>query len=481
MVTYRVIPVTSFEIPIFNCAMIYNLDGCNFPSRTSPLATFLSYPFIRIEISTLELVYHTVFTVCRFFISTRLYVTRNQTQIIDLKPPMTISTNKKHRQIGLPQELYDNIMFYLRKDNMSLKNCSLVCRSWVGPARAPLFRTLTIGMNDMDAALLPLTEESTWPSIASYVRNLRIPGTARPFPREIPLDSFLHALSPTITHLHLSKSFSDDFEGLMAIVCMFSGLQFLVMDGVDWDDGKSVAVESSQKTWLPQSLSHLELYNVSLSPLMQWLLSHPRIPTISHFDIGPIRDHEIPMFGRFLTSIGPNLDYLAVSFESNDTGALWSHSVHVIEPEPKMRRPEPSRSEVARLYRQIFGLPTYEETCILSKLRTLRVNRFLDICRPDQSAALFWVPRSLTVIQSSNITSIALQILNISRAGDLDKYNFNWNFIDRALNTKAFRTFHVLEFQISGKVNLEAISSLLSLRLPGLASRNLLRFSKIDP
>jgi len=76
--------------------------------------------------------------------------------------------------MDLPQELLEEIISYLplddEQDEQSLRNCSLVARSWVGPSRRRLFETVEIREENLQLWLanIPSTNEV----LLQHVRSL---------------------------------------------------------------------------------------------------------------------------------------------------------------------------------------------------------------------------------------------------------------------------------------------------------------------
>jgi len=71
--------------------------------------------------------------------------------------------------------------------------------------------------------------------------------------------------------------------------------------------------------------------------------------------------------------------------------------------------------------------------------------------------------------------------ISLRRAGELDKFNIHWDFLDEVFSSIMDRPYSNLvsvKFEINGTVNMDGIAGLLRSRLPGCEKRGLLQFCR---
>jgi len=81
--------------------------------------------------------------------------------------------------MSLPQELIEEILSYLRsrdkRDQQSLRNCSLVAKSWINPSRRRLFKTVVIRKRDRQSWLDKISPSNT--ELLRHLRSLCFSGS----------------------------------------------------------------------------------------------------------------------------------------------------------------------------------------------------------------------------------------------------------------------------------------------------------------
>ena len=115
--------------------------------------------------------------------------------------------------MSLPRELLDEVFDYLplddEQDQQSLRNCSLVAKSWTNPSRRRLFKTVEIREANIQSWLdtIPPTNDELLRHVCSlsYVTRNALPGTAwRPKGRVDVLRDYLPSFH-CLQHLSLSS------------------------------------------------------------------------------------------------------------------------------------------------------------------------------------------------------------------------------------------------------------------------------------
>ncbi|PPQ86321.1 hypothetical protein CVT25_005623 [Psilocybe cyanescens] len=390
---------------------------------------------------------------------------------------MTLLTTPFERAdpLILPQEISNEIIDYLQLDTASLKHCSLVCRSWLFASRIHLFRELVF--TPQNAFVLPaLITALPCSTIPPYVRQVEFQGVGHLFGSDYANSQLLCHFPSTITHLHLRDITFDDFHCVLDVICAFPYLQSLVLDHVYW--GKSGDTRGGICRMLPLSVVHLHLKHINLQQFTSWLLLHQKVPTVSRIEIGPLEERDVLSAGKYLSLIGPTIKHLSYSFGTCENGHICLFELF---PELKSQETlEPDLSETttpALHYKKCFGLSACIHLSTFTSLQYLRIDGFLDITSPHSSTATFWAPRLVASIKSYDLSHIVLG-LNLSRAGDLDMYNVNWNYFDFVFSDDMYSRLRKLEFEVEGRAQLDSVASLLAHRLPTVSSRGILRFSK---
>jgi hypothetical protein len=105
--------------------------------------------------------------------------------------------------MNLPLELLDEILSYLPPNNQSLRNCSLVARSWLHPSRKHLFENLFIQDTDRQSWLDNISPTNT--ELLQHVRSFCF-ATSNPWGRVPPLEYIdiddLYVYFPSFPQLH---------------------------------------------------------------------------------------------------------------------------------------------------------------------------------------------------------------------------------------------------------------------------------------
>lgn len=71
--------------------------------------------------------------------------------------------------------------------------------------------------------------------------------------------------------------------------------------------------------------------------------------------------------------------------------------------------------------------------------------------------------------------------ISLRKAGELDKFNIHWDFLDEAFSSIMDRPHSDLvsvKFEINGTVNMDGIACLIRSRLPRCEKRGLLQFCR---
>ncbi|KAF9555313.1 hypothetical protein CPC08DRAFT_712122 [Agrocybe pediades] len=377
---------------------------------------------------------------------------------------------------SLPQELSDQIIEYLAHDLEPLKSCSLVCKSWFFSSRIHLFHRLTFNAENAEtlASLIDGPPKSTIPH---YTRRLELLGCQILFKKNVVV-SLLPYFSSNTTHIRLADLALDNFSSLVDTLCTFPCLQSVALERVLWD-GPDPGLHDRQ--WLPSTISCLRMKHIEFTQFANWILSHPTLPLPTRLEMGPLEERHIPSVGQYLSLVGPVVKHLDISFDHgwNEQICAYDMAKRLYGWDTSQAKPETAFTKVETLYLQYYGLPPCDKFFSFTSLETLRVESFLDASLPHQSTATFWTPRLLASIRSQQIRQVTLS-LTVPRAGPLDQFNVKWNFIDKVLTTDAYACLQRVEIEVAGRVDLDGVASLLSHRLPMLASRGLLTFTRLN-
>ncbi|KAF9557642.1 hypothetical protein CPC08DRAFT_44699 [Agrocybe pediades] len=375
----------------------------------------------------------------------------------------------------LPQEMLDLIMSFLRDDSNALKCCSLVCKSWCWSARSYLFRDLVVADRNKDLVLETPLNTSPYYNVAHYVRRVRI--------RDIQFHnlvvspkSLLSSVSHTLTRLHLCRCHFDNFVSLVRIIQMFPSIQDLNLENVDWDNNGTLRL-SSRESWSSSALMRLGLKDVRMAPILLWLMPSTKPLLITHLKFDPIKPEDFAVICHFCSTVNKTITYLQMCLEMEDDLISYlpcqsSQELQSLD----------SSTDIARLYSTTFNIPNYVSRASLSKLVTLRIDKFMDSTDIDrQSNSLSWTARMLSKIDTPDTFKYLILQIVISRTGELDECRVTrWDFFDEALGGDVFVNFRYLEFEMVGKVDMAGVTSLFSRRLPKLSQRGRLRFTNVN-
>jgi len=196
--------------------------------------------------------------------------------------------------MSLPQELLDKILSHLHSDDKrdehrTLRNCSLVAKSWVHPARRRLFKTVEIREKNLQSWLdsIPPANEGLLQHIRSlsYVTEIALLQAATARPTYCALQAYL----PSLPQLqHLSLCFMKIPSGISRQIEMFSAFRHTLLRLSFCYCTVAIGALGTLLNYFP-SLNHLNLANVfwnevDATPVPP--LSHPLIEElcISGFD-----------------------------------------------------------------------------------------------------------------------------------------------------------------------------------------------------
>ncbi|CAA7269058.1 unnamed protein product [Cyclocybe aegerita] len=390
----------------------------------------------------------------------------------------TIITLSESTYLEFPQELADHVIQLLQHDLVSLKHCSLVCRSWLYSSRIHLFRTLSLTPKKLQH-LLEVIDATLFPAILPYVRRVHVSSDAHtPAPNVLALFA---KSTPMLTHLHLHSLFFINFLDLLDLICLFPYLQSLVLEQVCWEAGGSGKNRAEiQSRVLPPFVDHLRLRNTPLRELFTWIVLHPKLPKVSRLDVGPIEEYDTPYVGKYMFQIGSCFEHMSFSFGFGEKGHICAtdfiDKMRAASARPHYQRP--AKVTMADRFWEVFGIDPCEGMSTFTSLRTLRIDNLVNDTYAHQSTALFWAPRVISSVRSSNLAHIVFTI-HISRTGVLDKYDVNWEYFDEVFASEYYTRLRSVHFEIGGRVNVESVASLISSRLPRAASRGILSFQKL--
>jgi len=250
----------------------------------------------------------------------------------------------------LPPELMSEVFRHLHDHEMTLRSCSLVCKTWVLLSRYHLF--YRIHLNHANApAFVALLKSQSGSTLSTFVRQVTIHRELShpPWMKEtLPvLSSYLH---PTSLYLNIHNTlrnfvtfesegfptfkedlsvFSDVFQDTawlslsldcdtfsegVHVVCAFPLLETLELRG-DWFHGRQSYVPSDTPC-LPAGVRSIACFQGG-SPFFLWLLRQPHPPSISSLSL---RDTYVTETIRsYLQTLGGTLQHLSFEPMSNQS------------------------------------------------------------------------------------------------------------------------------------------------------------------
>ena len=382
--------------------------------------------------------------------------------------------------LEFPQELSDHIFENLRNDPSFLKHCSLVCRAWLYATRTHLFRRVILTPENIDPfTLLFIDSPST---IRPHVRRLELRRIECPITR-VKVSNF----APTLTHLHLRDMTFNAFIDILDIICSFPNLQSVALDRLTVETNSSGKSAHIKTKVLPSSVNSVRCRDSTfLRIFVSWLLHHQCLPKLPDFDIGPIREDSVLEIGKYLISVGPAMKHFSFSFDfsySADACGLQRQIEDFdIQEAPLMAGHAPSLKAfpMVERFKALFGFDVCPELGALTGLKSLQVDNFIHFedCTVE-GGALVGGLKTIASIKALEIREVILGV-SLRRAGELDKLNIRWEFLDEMLSSTdgVYVNLVSLKFKIAGKVNIDGIASLIRTRLPGCEKRGILEFCR---
>jgi len=111
--------------------------------------------------------------------------------------------------MSLPRELIEEILSYLssrdKQDQQSLRNCSLVAKSWINPSRRRLFKTVVIRKRDRQSWLDKISPSNT--ELLRHVHSFCFSGSDRGSFSEFTDIKDLYVYFPSFRRLHTIRLF----------------------------------------------------------------------------------------------------------------------------------------------------------------------------------------------------------------------------------------------------------------------------------
>ena len=389
---------------------------------------------------------------------------------------MSMSIRYQGFSLEFPQELCDHIFETLRNDSLSLKRCSLVCKAWLHATRTHLFRRVILTPKNIDPFTYLITDSRS--TIQPHVRDLEL--------RRINCLNrwVISNFTPTLTHLRLREMTFNTFADVLDIICSFPYLQSVALDESTIESSSVKKSARIQNKVLPSFVNSVRCRGGRwcLRAFLSWLLNHNNVPKLSSLDVGPIEEESTFEIGRYLAFAGPAINHLSISFD-------FAHNSHICAiqlsyPDPQiMLASDHARTNifsVAERYKALFGLDICPNLGSLTGLQSLRLNNFIHFEDHIHASSLIWAPRILASIRAVELREVVLGI-SLRRAGELDKFNIHWDFLDEifcSIMDRHYSSLVSVKFEINGTVNMDGIAGLLRSRLPGCEKRGLLQFCR---
>ncbi|KAF9266647.1 hypothetical protein L218DRAFT_956418 [Marasmius fiardii PR-910] len=240
--------------------------------------------------------------------------------------------------VVLPPEITDAILDYCHSDPRTLSTCALVCRAWYATSRYHLFsavQLLEAKKTERFTELLQYKTSRPSPNITPFLRNLTLRISAdglwihsllSVLPDYIPLE-FLSVICVeqhltddikkkftgtfrSITNLalyettSLSKSLSRDVE----FICAFPELKTVLLSG---DHYRDTAIDF-RGLRLPSRVQELklDLASSATEALMEWLLAHETVPTMTALHLARVTDDRVPALQQYIQFCKHSLEEL---------------------------------------------------------------------------------------------------------------------------------------------------------------------------
>jgi len=352
---------------------------------------------------------------------------------VKLNQMALLSTRGGLQRSFVPQEISDYTLSFVQTEIECLKQCSLVCRSWLYASREYLFRSIEINHANADEfARVVGNPSSTLPSYVQKIRlNPRSSLDYRWFQRLVPVisrlalvtslvleridwmgvnirtrASFLAHFAGSLTKLELKDIAFDAFADFQDLVCEFTELHALVVHNVTWENrptfkpltnthptGHPTHHAKAPKTLSPRLTQLVLSHCPDNRQILLWLLSQPSalIHTVTSLQITPIRERDMVQFGRYIRTLGPHLLHLHISFAIAEITPACFGDQHLYPSLPTPPVPphldEQHLAELVaadarwwELEKGIIkeeGLSVCENLVALTSLRTLRIDHFL--------------------------------------------------------------------------------------------------------
>jgi hypothetical protein len=262
----------------------------------------------------------------------------------------------------VPVELQDEIIDHLGLDERTLKQCALVCRSWVNRSRFHLFVRVRVGEHT-GPRLLELMD-SPQCTVASHVKSLTLTessgqrwrwlskGLERLLPvmklqsltlqnicwkaLDLALLEVIGASCDSLINLHLSHVYFQSFADFLSFISAFPSLKGLVLSVVwygssDFDEPQSFS--SSRHVLTYPQLETVDLNHCPLDHRMwTWLkrVSQAGVHTVQFWDIA---ESELGSVNRLLEMLGDSLQHTGLSLArpSRDRGTSHLSSHYLIQ------------------------------------------------------------------------------------------------------------------------------------------------------
>ncbi|KAF7323622.1 hypothetical protein MKEN_00582800 [Mycena kentingensis (nom. inval.)] len=364
----------------------------------------------------------------------------------------------------LPPELFDAIIAQI-DDVHTVNACSLVCKSWLATTRHRVFQPFVVALRPQNAVEFMQLLGHSHATIRPYIHTVELLCSESSQKYELQwLDTILAILTTLpsldallfeniswdelsacaqttllndfrgITRLHLRASEFTSVNNLLRLVCSKPALQSLSCDNLGWE------VVETEAEIAPTMLRHLRLAGCYERDILDWLLSHPPVPSIHILELGAVRPEDTHSIGRFLHRLGPTLHQLHLEFWSLDPGG---------DAEDFCARVDLAHNPA---------------------LHTFYLDKFIHYSTYRFSSAIGWIPQ--LIAPARGLTRLVLG-LAIAHVGQLQPEDdpIDWPALDHA-----FCHLPCVEFRVQGAVPLADVSAALAELLPRCNVNGALRF-----
>lgn len=264
--------------------------------------------------------------------------------------------------MGLPTELWDNVIDHIHDHKPTLLACARVCHAWLNSARYHLFHTMELTLREPKPRLLALAAFSkSHPEIAACIRTLRVQPALGLTSNPVEIQVLIVVVSvlpnlrtialsqmqldhsrkhdPTLPDITLEDAASTSVQSLsirtvaqtrslvdiLRDLCLFPSLNTLELSFISWPDN-----EVDFCLLVPPIPLRLKTFTVGMmtdpSQLFRYIRTTPSVHTLTSLCLFGLRIPDVESAGLLIQDIGSSLLHFALSMEHFRSPAGWAGS-----------------------------------------------------------------------------------------------------------------------------------------------------------